>query len=261
MKSKRAKSNRTMPTLVGEKHKMLLVVGENCRRNGQIFWDCICDCGNKKTLSTAKLRGQYPISCGCHRKSFKKETCLGLTRSPSYPCYAAMKTRVLNKNHINYDCYGGRGIKICDRWLGKDGAKNFIFDMGDRPSNKHSLDRIDNNGDYTPENCRWATMSEQNANRRNSVKVEINGVNKSIKEWADEAGVNYSTMQHRIKSGIAEGRILEKKLRANRIILYADYNGVRTPLKDISRETGVPYGTLYSRFKNNLENSQSALTL
>ena len=107
-----------------------------------------------------------------------------------------MKSRCYNKNHSKYDSYGGRGIKVCDRWL--EDSVNFYADMGPRPSQKHSLDRIDVNGDYCPENCRWATPKEQGNNRRNNHKVLHNGEEKTLSEIETELGLNYNILSYRI---------------------------------------------------------------
>jgi hypothetical protein len=114
------------------------------------------------------------------------------SKHPLYSLFYNMQKRVLSSKHVDYKYYGARNIKICDRWLGKDGFQNFLSDMGERPSLKHSIDRIDSKGDYTPSNCRWANLHQQNANRdycnltpgvtyrksRNTyiVRIMINGV-------------------------------------------------------------------------------------
>lgn len=130
----------------------------------------MCDCGNKTIVSTGNLKNGTTKSCGCYqreyqakrgRKNFYKH---GLSNHPLYPTWSTMKSRCYNKNNISYKNYGARGIKVCDRWL--NSFENFLKDMGEKPSDKHSLDRIDINGDYEPSNCRWATPEEQAINKR-----------------------------------------------------------------------------------------------
>lgn len=116
--------------------------------------------------------------------------------------YRAMRTRCECKNNTNYPLYGGRGIKICDRWSDSTyGLTNFFNDMGDRPEGM-TLDRIDVNGDYCPENCRWANLEQQNNNRRSSRYITYNGKTQSISQWSRETGVNHRTLGLRLRRGI-----------------------------------------------------------
>ena len=108
-----------------------------------------------------------------------------------------MKTRCLNKNYTQYKDYGGRGIKICDRWLGPDGFVNFLNDMGERPQDK-TLDRIDVDGDYKPYNCRWATRQEQSNNMRTNIFIEYNGEKNTIPEWSRKKGFSPEVLYNRI---------------------------------------------------------------
>ena len=105
-------------------------------------------------------------------------------RIPEYSAWKSMRDRCLNIKHKFYHHYGGRGITVCDRWLGENGFQRFIKDMGFKPSEKHSLDRIDNNGGYNPTNCRWATWIEQKNNRRVNVFIEHNGMRLTKAQWA-----------------------------------------------------------------------------
>ncbi|WP_136685660.1 hypothetical protein [Falsirhodobacter xinxiangensis] len=116
-----------------------------------------------------------------------------------YIIWNGMRARCLNKQNPNYHRYGGRGISICDRWAVDFVA--FVDDMGMRPSRKHTLDRIDNDGDYTPENCRWATIKEQCRNRRSSKFLTISGQTKTAAEWSDETGISQSLIHARMKMG------------------------------------------------------------
>ena len=119
---------------------------------------------------------------------------IGKGQSATYSVWAAMKQRCLNPNHPHYKDWGGRGITVCERWLSFD---NFLADMGEKPP-KMQIDRIDNDGNYEPENCRWASPKQQLLNTRRTRLVTFNGQTKALSEWADELGINRSTLYKRI---------------------------------------------------------------
>lgn len=133
---------------------------------GKIYWECLCQCGNIKSISSNSLLSGNTKSCGCLRKEIVSSSKSTHKKSyyPEYNCYHHMLKRCYNKNNNVYQYYGARGIKVCDRWL--ESFENFYEDMGDRPSSNHSLDRINNDGNYEPSNCKWSTQSEQVINSR-----------------------------------------------------------------------------------------------
>ncbi len=130
-------------------------------------WRCECDCGGKIEISSARLLAKSikasAAHCGCCSRGTKPER-HGMAGTPEYRAWAAMRMRCVNPNMEHWDSYGGRGITVCAKWLNSFGA--FYQDMGPRPTSKHSLDRIDNDGNYEPSNCRWATGCQQSSNKR-----------------------------------------------------------------------------------------------
>lgn len=134
--------------------------------------------------------------CSIHLHKFNRLN--GLEDSPEKSIWYTMKARCYNPNNHKYARYGGRGIKVCNRWL--ESFDNFYADMGAKPSPQHSIDRIDNNGNYEPTNCKWATHKEQGNNTNNNFLITIDGKTKTLGEWCDQYGVPYKTMWARIKT-------------------------------------------------------------
>ena len=188
--------------LVGYKFNRLTVLSFSHKNKLNVrFWKCQCICGKIViTRSTCLLRGRTQ-SCGCLRYERVREShsVPYSTNTPEYQVWLSMKERCNNPKSRSYKSYGARGITVCDRW--RYSFENFLEDVGKRPSDRHSIDRIDNNGDYEPANCRWATTKEQSNNKRQTVFITYKGTTKPRSIWAEELNIKPSTLRTRIKNG------------------------------------------------------------
>lgn len=155
-------------------------------------WKCVCDCGGVAYTTPANLRRGQTASCGCSRK---RPDSIFQQNKAVYLVFKEMRARCERPSHVQYYLYGGRGIKVCERW---SSFENFLADMGPRPDGM-SIDRKDSNGNYEPGNCRWATALEQARNTRRNRYLEFNGERKSLPEWADEYGMARATLAGRLK--------------------------------------------------------------
>jgi len=170
----------------------------------QVSWDCLCDCGKTTIATTTHLRKGFKKSCGCYHDEAASERAKthGESKSRLYKTHQALKNRCLNKNCKAYKNYGLRGITVCDEWLGENGYLNFrewAYKNGYK--SELTIDRIDNNKGYSPENCRWATIKEQENNKRTCHYVTINGITKNLTEWSEIYGIKRDTVKCRLKNG------------------------------------------------------------
>jgi len=168
-----------------------------------------CKCGVSRDVVAHQLLSGASKSCGCLRSRalLKANTRHGKSSDRIYSIWCAMLSRCTNEKCKEFQIYGARGISVCDRWKSFD---CFYEDMGDCPSDSHSIDRIDNDGDYKLENCRWATQSEQCRNKGNNITFMINGERKTLVEISEDYNMNYSTLYSRIRSGFSISDALTK---------------------------------------------------
>jgi len=179
---------------------------QNSRKNN--MWLCRCDCGTERTVTARSLKNGRSASCGCGR-SVKAAISPGLHRHPLYPSWIQMKGRCYNTNHLEYPNYGARGIYVCERW--RNNFAQFLEDVGERPKN-HTLDRIDNDGPYSPDNCRWATLSTQARNTRQAHHLEYDGKKMTVVEWATELNMSPATLYTRLRLGWSDERVLTHEI-------------------------------------------------
>lgn len=192
--------------LTGKRFGRLVVISKSDKNNGgKTYWNCVCDCGNKCVVYANKLKSGETKSCGCIRKERLRNMTKthGQRQTRIYGIYTNMKSRCNNKNMSEYHCYGGRGIKICEEWSGESGFENFYrWSMANGYNETLSIDRIDNNKDYSPENCRWATRIQQARNKNNNHKVLCNGKEYCISELLEIAKVKSpETIKRRLLYG------------------------------------------------------------
>ncbi len=198
--------------LIGKKIGKLLVLGISNKRGNknEIYWECKCDCGNTKPIRANSLITQSSLSCGCVK--YKKH---GLYNTTEYYIWQHLRNRCNNPKDARYNRYGGRGIKVCPSW--NSSFESFYADMGPRPSRKHSIERIDNDGDYEPSNCRWDTIKNQSRNRSNNFKITYNGETKCLVDWSELLNLNYFLLHDRLKSGWSPEKAFTTPLKHSHI--------------------------------------------
>lgn len=188
--------------LTGQKFGRLIVI-ERASNNteGRAMWVCKCECGKETKAVGKDLRSGNTKSCGCLNRelSMIKNQKHGLRKHPLYLVWKGIKARCYNKNTTNHKNYGGRGIEVCDEW--RDDFQAF-YDWATANGYEKGLtiERIDNNGNYTPENCRWATIKEQNRNQRSNRIIGYKGEKKLLIEWCEILGLNYGAIKTRLNN-------------------------------------------------------------
>lgn len=181
-----------------------------------VLWECECDCGKKTIVRSSSLLSGSTKSCGCLQKDraaeYNKNNAIhGKCETKLYKSWAHMKERCLNPNCKSYKNYGARGITICEDWLEFENFNQWAINNGYKKG--LTIDRIDNNGDYKPSNCRWVNRKKQNNNRRDNVILEFNGKKKTLAQWAEELNINYSTLHSRIYTGWSVEKALTQPVK------------------------------------------------
>jgi hypothetical protein len=213
------KKTKNIKEMLGVKYGIMTVTGFSHIRAGQgAFWHCKCECGKLKTISGKHLRKTKPNSCGCQTK--RKIGVTGKTwgdprkrknglQTRTYRTWCAMRARCMNPNVKMFNRYGGRGIRVCERW---NDFSNFFKDMGERPL-ECGIDRIDNNGNYEPNNCRWATASQQARNNSRTRMLTFDGKTMCIKDWSIHIGISYLALTYRLRAGWSMNKALTQPVR------------------------------------------------
>jgi hypothetical protein len=193
----------TFKDITGQKFNRLTVLGVSASTpKWPYMWVVKCDCGNIRVSGKSHLSlGKY-TSCGCRKaenKSTHGATRKGSIKTQEYGIWEKMKARCYNPSQHAYHRYGGRGILMCERWRTSFSA--FYEDMGKRPSKLYQIDRIDNDGPYSPENCRWVTRKEQSRNKSTNVLLHAFGETLCVTDWANRLGITTSSLSKRLRKG------------------------------------------------------------
>ncbi len=210
------KPGRKVKNLAGQKFGEFTVLQFTGTTHEGAFWLCRCNCGNERTVRSGSLLCGRSKSCGCLKRRLTGErfTKHGQCDSPEATAWTHIKARTLNPEHPSWKDYGGRGITICDRW--RDSFAAFYEDMGPRPTPKHTIDRIENDGPYCKENCRWATRKQQSRNTRVTRFVDFRGERLPIAELAERFGFGKHVIGNRLDLGWDVERIVSTPVRRKR---------------------------------------------
>lgn len=199
--------NARRADLVGKRFGRWLVTDfdgavKNSEGDTRLMWHCVCDCGGVGVVSTNALRTGHTKSCGCLKSELDstRTRTHGKSLSREYRIWCAMWTRCTNQNAAGYANYGGRGISICERWAD---FENFLQDIGNCPP-EYSIERLDSNGNYCPENCKWADRITQARNTRRNRILTLDGVSKCLAEWASDLGIDQASLRERLSTWTLE---------------------------------------------------------
>lgn len=194
-----ARKNRSFIDLTGQHFTLLVALSRIPRLKGRSAWHCRCNCGAERIVLSSALRGGKVKACHACAKKRRVffATTHGYASTSTWNTWTGMHMRCKNPNELAFPNYGGRGISVDPRW---DTFEQFFADMGERPSPQHSLERKDNNGPYSPENCMWATRSQQMRNTRRNVMIMLDGKTKCLTEWAEAYCIPASLVAQRVRT-------------------------------------------------------------
>lgn len=222
--------------------------------SGRAKWLCKCDCGNETVVIQKNLCNGNTKSCGCLAREMSPNKTHGMSKTRLYTLWIEIKKRCYNQNDTSYEWYGGKGITVCKEWL--DDFMNFynwaIKNGYDEtlPRGVQTIDRIDYNGNYCPENCRWITIQEQQRNKVSNTPYELNGESHLLCEWAEILGFDYNLLRSRV---VSYGWTLEQALKEplnskpNNKVIRIEYSGEKLSVKEWSEKLGIPENTIRGR--------------
>lgn len=198
--------------LTGKRFGRLVVASYAGSKDGNAQWVCQCDCGTESVVAASELTRRTRVStksCGCFQreKARSRVTTHGRTKTPEYRSWRGMISRCFRETDRAYSDYGGRGITVCERW--RNSFEAFYEDMGDKPAgHRISIERLNNDGNYEPGNCVWATPAKQACNKRTTIRLTLNGRTQCLAEWAAELDIAVMTIWNRLHRGWTVERAL-----------------------------------------------------
>lgn len=233
----------TNDELIGKRFGRWTVIKCIDRVNYEFRWLCKCDCGGEKIVKTAKLLRGRSKSCGCLRKENTRQlhTKHGCSKTREFKIWLGIKARCNNPNVASFERYGGRGIKLCDRW---NEFSNFLSDMGICPP-QHSIERVDNDKGYSPDNCVWADRTAQNNNTRRNKFITHDGETLTVSQWARKLGMPTLDFRHRVSTGWSVAEIIETPVRGPRkpVTIGAHTHSIT----EWAQIFGISYGAMQHR--------------
>jgi len=242
--------------ILNNRYNRLTVIGYFGKSKNRYFWKCLCDCGNYAIVDRGNLIPGHSQSCGCFKKELIKKSSIthGLSKTKEYAIWADIKKRCYNKNNSAYKFYGAKGITMCNKW--KNSFIPFITDMGKRPSENHSIDRINTFGNYEPSNCRWTTKDIQSNNTRTNKKITLNGITKNITQWLKLLNIPCTTYYNRLNRNWSIQDALTKpckyRMKSSKILisektLYNLYINKKVSSSQIAKKLKVSKKTILNR--------------
>lgn len=226
---------------------------------------CRCDCGNETYVPTWNLvNGRTKVCQECFSKTLPeltrtKKSTHGRSKTPEYNTWLGIKGRCYNPNDQDYHSYGGRGIKVCDRWL--ESFENFLEDMGERPGVDYSIDRVNVNGHYEKSNCRWTTADVQARNTRKNRMITHNGETLCLEDWAQKIGIDSTSLNDRLKRGWPlEKALTSPRGTVNHSLRIIEFQGKRQSLAEWSKQTGLDESVIAGRLKRGWTVEQALTT-
>lgn len=232
--------------LTGQRYGRLVVLHEVPKTGVNSRWLCRCDCGNEKSIIGHSLRIGATRSCGCLNAERRAETCTkhGMSKYSGYGSWKAMVSRCTNVDDKDYASYGGRGIVVCDRWMD---VRNFAADMGEKRRGQ-SIDRIDPNGNYHPDNCRWTTPMGQGQHKRNNRMITVFGQTMTVSIAARKFKKSWCGIDSRLKAGMSVEDAVTEPSRNAEVMLAV--RGATLSVTEWAKRTGIKAATIHARLRH-----------